>query len=104
MSGALLPTDPAVIVVAHRGHSGHPDYDRGIRDHMSEARRHPSDALGAAYWTWRALTLAWLHLMECRYGGDIDQFHYARHRAVETLERIGTPKSGVEYARSAAMQ
>ena len=97
----VLPTDAAVIQIAWRGKSGHHDYDRGIRDNMSDARWFgpTGDPKGQAYWTFRALTLAHLHLMDARYNATCEQIDAAQLAAIATMETLKVSPSGLEYAR-----
>ncbi len=96
-------TDPAVIIVAYAGRSGHHNYDRGIRDHMSDAHwaMPGGDVKGRGYWTWRALTLAHLTLMGARYGASAEQFDAAQLAALETMRTVGVAPEAIAYAASA---
>lgn len=96
-----LPTDPAVLVVVCRERSGWSGYDRGIRDHMADARRHPSDVHAFTYWSYQALTLAHLHLLGERWGSG-DAFIAARSLALASLDGYGMPKLLTELAATVA--
>lgn len=52
-----------------RATSGHADYDRGVRDHTSDARfaHSKGDAYGLAYWGARAIALSLLADLGHRY-------------------------------------
>lgn len=97
----ILPTDPAVLVCVAKGRSGWSGYDRGIRDHLADAR--PGDPQGWAYWTHRALTLAWLDLAGSRWQWDADLFAAAQAEALVSLRPLCSEQAW-DYAAGAVRQ
>lgn len=69
-----------------RATSGHAEYDRGVRDHVADAR-HASkgDPYGMAYWGARAITLSLMADRGHRYDATPEQREAAQRDAARIM-------------------